>query len=116
MKLDTDYKESYIRDYLNNQFYKLLTNKEYLKEKIFCYDNNVNNNFSCDNSVIDSVGILNYKDYVEALGNNSYLNINEYFWLMDGNYIFSEGLVFTKILHSIKLIFHLNITVNLKSV
>mgnify|MGYP004628264489 FL=1 len=84
LKYDGNYKTSDIKSYLNDNglehtgiFYNnLINNTEYLK---------------VDNDINEKIGLLTYKEYVDALGNKSYLNNNSYFWLIDGEYVFNEG-------------------------
>ena len=84
LKYNGDYKNSDIKNYLNDNglehtgiFYNNLINKEEL--------------LKTNNDVNEKVSLLTYQEYIDALGNNSYLNNNTYFWLIDGEYIFNEG-------------------------
>ena len=84
LKYNGDYKNSDIKNYLNYNglehtgiFYNNLINAdEYLK---------------ANNEISERVGLLTTQEYIDALGNKSYLNSNTYFWLIDGEYVFSEG-------------------------
>lgn len=95
---NTKYKNSYIKEYLENEFYKTLNSpKKYLTDSNWCIDE-VNKKYDvCKNKYKAKVGLLTYNDYVLANSNNSYLNINKYWWTMNNSknnkvwYIFSEG-------------------------
>ena len=102
LKLSGNYKTSDIRKFLNDDgleltgiFYDNLLQPElYLKSSFFCLQNSIDES-NCIEQINDKVGLLSYKEYLDALGNNSYLNNNNYYWLMNGNdknyYIFKEG-------------------------
>lgn len=80
LKYNGNYNNSDIKKYLNNIglehtgiFYNNLINADkYIK-------------------IDEEISLLNEQEYIDALGNNSYLNNNTYFWLIDGKYVFSEG-------------------------
>ena len=84
LKYNGNYETSDIKNYLNDNglehtgiFYNSLINKEeFLK---------------VDSEINEKVGLLKYQEYIDALGNKSYLNNNSYFWLIDGEYVFNEG-------------------------
>ena len=102
LKLNGNYKTSNIRKFLNDDgleatgiFYNNLLYPElYLKSNQFCLEASKEDT-SCIEQINDKVGLLSYQEYVDALGNNSYLNNNNYYWLSTGkdknNYVFQEG-------------------------
>ena len=84
LKYNGNYNTSDIKTYLNDNglehtgiFYNRLINKEQL--------------LKIDNVINEKVGLLTKQEYIDALGNKSYLNNNTYYWLIDGEYIFNEG-------------------------
>lgn len=95
---DKGYEESYIKQYLEEKFYKTLVDpKNYLATEEWCIDQ-VNKKYDiCKDKLKAKVGLLTYNDYVLANSNNSYLNINKYWWTMNSAkdnkvwYVFSEG-------------------------
>lgn len=95
---NTDYKNSYIKKYLEEKFYSTLVNpKNYLAKEDWCIDEVDKKYDICKTKIKADVGLLTYNDYVLANSNNSYLNINKYWWTMNSSkdnkvwYIFSEG-------------------------
>ena len=102
LKLKNHYKTSDIRNYLNDDgledtgiFYNQLIYPEmYLKSTSFCIQETLENH-NCVEQINDKVGLLTYKEYVQALGNESYLNNGTYYWLMSTSaqnyYVFTEG-------------------------
>ena len=103
--VDMDYNNSYVRSWLNNSdneiksFYESLSNTEIIRMTNVCVDKIVNNNISCDEIVTDRVGLLSAYEYTQAGGDESYLNIGEYWWLSntDDNhiawYVYSKGTI-----------------------
>lgn len=103
LKYNGNYKTSDIRKYLNDnglentgQFYNnLITPDNYLKNATFCLGKIAENKSDCSEQIIDKVGLLGLNEYIDALGNESYLNNGNYYWLIDGTdkgyYVFSEG-------------------------
>jgi len=98
--INTDYDNSYIKRWLDDDliFLKSLGNySEYLVKGNFCIDKISLEKVTCNNYMDSYVGLLSVSEYLRANGKNSYLNNQEYFWLMnttDGNrayYVFSEG-------------------------
>ncbi len=95
---DKNYEESYIKQYLEEKFYETLINpKDYLATEDWCIDEIAKKYDACKNKLKANVGLLTYNDYVLANSNNSYLNINKYWWTMNSSqdnkvwYVFSEG-------------------------
>ncbi|MDD2377356.1 MAG: DUF6273 domain-containing protein [Bacilli bacterium] len=102
---DNNYQNSYIREWLNstsNQhsgiFYKTLSNPElYLEKSSWCIDIVLENPDICNSKIEDKIGLLSINEYNRALGSNSYLNIDSYWWTINGAsdnkvwYVYPEG-------------------------
>ncbi len=102
---NNNYENSYIRNWLNKTdsnysgvFYDTLNNPEnYLTDTTFCIDKLKQDDLEkCDDAVMDKVGLINYKEYVDAAAYKGYLNISKYFWTINGSdnkvwYVFNEG-------------------------
>lgn len=93
-----NYKDSNIKSYLENEFYNKLNNPDnYILETSWCIDAIDKKIDSCQKTINSKIGLLSYNDYVLAAANNSFLNINKYWWTIneykDGKiwYIFDEG-------------------------
>lgn len=101
--VDTNYDNSLIRSYLNSSdnniksYYESLSNTNFLDKTTTCVDNYNKESITCNETVIDNVGLLSIYEYQEAGGKNSYLNIGKYFWTsnVDKNnnawYVYKEG-------------------------
>lgn len=94
----TDYENSYIKKYLEEVFYNSLVNKDkYLLESNWCIDSIKKKTDVCKDIYSSKIGLLTYNDYKLANSNNSYLNINKYWWTMNTYddskvwYVFDEG-------------------------
>ena len=95
---DNKYKKSYIKNYLEEVFYNSLVNpKEYLANADWCIDEIDKKYDICKTKIKSKVGLLTYNEYITALANNSYLNINKYWWTINASkdnkvwYVFDEG-------------------------
>ena len=94
---DTNYEESYIKEWLTNYLTTLKDYDLYLKENNWCNENVDLENYNCTKTVTGYVGLLSTKDYLQAGGKNSYLNNKTYFWTInqdnDGNvfYVNNDG-------------------------
>ena len=95
---NTDYKKSYVKKYLEEVYYKSLNNPdEYLLESSWCIDEIDKDVTKCKNKINSKIGLLTYNEYMEANANNSYLNINKYWWTINTYknnkvwYVFNEG-------------------------
>ncbi len=101
---EANYKTSYINNYLNDIdtysiFYNTLNNKEVLKNTIYCEDKIEEiDNITCNTKNSEyKLTLLSLNDYLNSGANEGYLNINEYFWLMDFDntnklyYVFDKG-------------------------
>ena len=94
---DSNYKDSYIHEWLSNYLNTLKDYDIYLKKNKWCNDTVELENYSCSNTIDDYVGLLSTKDYLQAGGKNSYLNNETYYWTInqdkDGNvfYVNNEG-------------------------
>ena len=95
---DNNYKKSYVKKYLEDNFYKTLVDPDtYLVNSTWCIDE-INKKYNtCNKKNKGKVGLLTYNDYMNANANNSYLNINKYWWTMNASknnkvwYVFNEG-------------------------
>lgn len=95
---ETDYENSYVKKYLEDEFYNRLNNPDdFIAQTYWCVDNITKKTDLCEETVFSKVGLLTYNDYVEADSNNSYLNINKYWWLINTYrenkiwYVFDQG-------------------------
>ena len=107
---NNDYVTSYVRDWLNDNgleytgiFYQSLDHPDsYIQAANYCVDAVDGENLTCENTVMDKVGLLSIAEYKEALANNSYLNTGTYWWTsnasQDGHvwYVFPEGGISSK--------------------
>ena len=95
--IDTDYKESNIHKWLANYLNTLKDYDIYLMKNDWCNEKIDLDNYQCNDTINDYVGLLNIEDYMQAGAKNSYLNNETYFWTLnfdkDGNplYINNEG-------------------------
>ncbi|MDD2435584.1 MAG: hypothetical protein PHO63_04960 [Bacilli bacterium] len=103
--IDNNYQESYAREWLNRTehkdsgiFYKTLSNPDlYLEKSNWCIDVVIDNPNICNNKIEDEIGLLSIAEYNRALGSNSYLNIDTYWWMINGGednkvwYVYPEG-------------------------
>ena len=90
-----NYEKSIIHNWLN-KYIDTLDTKDLL-ETTWC-DNKIDiNNYQCNNTYKDKIGLLTTEEYLKAGGKNSYLNNGDFFWTInydnDGNayYINNEG-------------------------
>ena len=95
---ETDYNNSYVKKYLEEIFLNNLNNRDkYLTNSKWCIDSVKNSEYKCKNKIDSQVGLLTLNDYMVAGSNNSYLNINKYWWTLNTSkdnkvwYIFDEG-------------------------
>lgn len=101
--ISTDYKQSYVRSWLNDEdndiksFYQGLTDKSNLLKTKTCVDKITEDSITCDDYVEDNIGLLSAYEYQLAGGADSYLNIEEYWWTSNINkdktawYVYSKG-------------------------
>lgn len=101
--IDTDYENSYVRSWLNNEdnsiksFYESLKNTDILANTRTCTDIVTKSKVTCEEYVEDKVGLISAYEYKIAGGENSYLNINQYWWTSSINdektpwYVYSKG-------------------------
>ncbi len=101
--ISTDYKESYVRSWLNDEnndiksFYESLADTSNLLETKTCVDEISEDSITCDDYVEDNIGLLSAYEYQLAGGEESYLNIEEYWWTSNVNnddtawYVYSKG-------------------------
>ena len=90
-----NYEKSMIHNWLS-KYIDTLDTKDLL-ETTWC-DNQIDiNNYQCNNTYKDKIGLLSTEEYLKAGGKNSYLNNGDFFWTInydnDGNayYINNEG-------------------------
>ena len=94
---DSNFEDSYINSWLNNYLKTLKDYDIYLVKNKWCNDVVDLENYKCDETIEDYVGLLSTSDYLQAGGKNSYLNNETYFWTInqdqDGNvfYVNNEG-------------------------
>lgn len=103
--IDNDYKDSYIREWLNPSdeehsgiFYDTLYNPDiYIKDSTWCIDIIDKKPDTCEKTIKDKVGLLSIYEYNRALGSASFLNTNTYWWMINGSlenkvwYVYPEG-------------------------
>lgn len=91
----SNYKESYIYNYLNDYYLNL--NTDYLTKTKLCISEVKNNNQNCEEELEENIGLLSYYDYKMVGANESYLNIGKYYWTLTKSsnnkvwYIFDKG-------------------------
>ena len=94
---ESDYKDSYIHNWLGNYLNTLKDYDIYLVKNKWCNDKVDLENYKCETTIEDYVGLLSTSDYLQAGGKNSYLNNETYYWTInqdkDSNvfYINNEG-------------------------
>ena len=94
---DSDYKESYIHNWLKDYLNTLKDYELYLKENKWCNEIIDLENYKCSNMIDDYVGLISTSDYLQAGGKNSYLNNETYYWTINQDkdknvfYINNEG-------------------------
>ena len=90
-----NYEQSIIHNWLN-KYIDTLDTKDLL-ETTWCDDEIDINNYQCNNTYKDKIGLLSVEEYLKAGGKNSYLNTGDFFWTInydnDGNvyYVNNEG-------------------------
>ena len=101
--VDTNYENSYVRSWLNNEnnelksFYESLTNTSYILNTKTCIDVVSEDSLKCEQVIEDKVGLLSAYEYQKAGGEESYLNIGEYWWTSNTDkdnvawYVYSKG-------------------------
>ena len=84
-----NYEKSMIHNWLS-KYIDTIDTKDLL-ETTWC-DNKIDiNNYQCNNTYKDKIGLLSTEEYLKAGGKNSYLNNGDFFWKTDDNY-FSYGI------------------------
>lgn len=93
-----DYSSSYVRSWINNNFYNSLTNKDFVLNSSWCIDEVDSDNVDlCKKTINDNVGLLTYSEYKTTAANKGYLNINKYWWTINKDknskvwYVFDAG-------------------------
>ena len=94
---DSNYEKSYIHEWLTSYLKTLKDYDLYLKKNKWCNESVSFEEYKCNNTIEDYVGLISTNDYLQAGGKNSYLNNETYYWTLnqdfDGNvfYINNEG-------------------------
>ena len=95
--IDTDYSKSNIHKWLDSYLNTLKDYDIYLMKNEWCNEKIDLDNYQCNETINDYVGLLDIEDYMQAGAKNSYLNNETYFWTLNfdknGNplYINNEG-------------------------
>ena len=101
--INTNYENSYVRSWLNDEdnelksFYESLSNNSYIVNTKTCIDVVSEDSLKCEQVVEDKVGLLSAYEYRKAGGEESYLNIGEYWWTSNTDkdnvawYVYSKG-------------------------
>lgn len=101
--INTNYENSYVRSWLNDEdnelksFYESLSNNSYIVNTKTCIDVVSEDSLKCEQVVEDKVGLLSAYEYQKAGGEESYLNIGEYWWTSNTDkdnvawYVYSKG-------------------------
>lgn len=100
--ISTDYENSYVRSWLNDDndmqsFYESLADTSNLLTTKTCMDVISEKSITCKDYIEDKVGLLSAYEYQLAGGEDSYLNIDEYWWTSNINsdetawYVYSKG-------------------------
>ena len=95
--IDTDYSKSNIHKWLDSYLNTLKDYDIYLMKNEWCNEKIDLDNYQCNETINDYVGLLDIEDYMQAGAKNSYLNNQTYFWTLNfdknGNplYINNEG-------------------------
>ena len=100
--IDTDYSKSNIHKWLDSYLNTLKDYDIYLMKNEWCNEKIDLDNYQCNETINDYVGLLDIEDYMQAGAKNSYLNNETYFWTLNydknGNplYINNEGNIYKK--------------------
>lgn len=101
--IKSTYEKSLIKSWLNNDdnniksFYKSLNNTDIMVNTKTCIDMIVQDKISCEETIEEKVGLLSVYEYNRAGGEDSFLNIGEYWWTSNVNeknvawYVYSKG-------------------------
>ena len=101
--INTNYENSYVRSWLNDEnnelksFYESLSNTSYIVNTKTCIDVVSEDSLKCEQVIEDKVGLLSAYEYQKAGGEESYLNIGEYWWTSNTDkdnvawYVYSKG-------------------------
>lgn len=101
--IKSTYDKSLVNSWLNNKdnniksFYESLSNPSILTTTKTCIDVIEEDNITCDKYINENVGLLSAYEYQQAGGENSYLNIGQYWWTSSINsnrvawYVYSKG-------------------------
>lgn len=101
--ISTNYEKSYVRSWLNDDnneissFYESIKDSSNLLKTKTCTDTVSEENITCEEYVEDNIGLLSAYEYQLAGGEDSYLNIEQYWWTSNINnkntawYVYSKG-------------------------
>ena len=82
--VDTDYEKSHINGWLKDKYLNSLKDYEaYLKKNSWCNEAVDVENYQCNETIEDFVGLLSTEEYLRAGGKNSFLNNETYFWTVN---------------------------------
>ena len=95
--IDSNYKDSYINNWLTSYLKTLKDYDLFLKKNDWCNEIVDLENYKCTKTISEYVGLLSTSDYLQAGGKNSYLNNETYFWTINQDkdknvyYVNNEG-------------------------
>lgn len=81
--VNQEYSKSNIYLWLKKYLTSLKDYEVYLKDNNWCDEQIDVNNYNCQKTINDYVGLLSTSDYLQAGGKNSYLNNGTYFWTLN---------------------------------
>ena len=96
---DSNYQDSYVNKWLNDNYYNSFNEDNEIIMSSWCNNSIDINNYSCDDSINENIGLLTVSEYIRALGSDSYLNINKYWWTINYDnenmvyYVNNEGTI-----------------------
>lgn len=83
--LDNEYENSYAKKWLDEVFYPSLNQPDrYLTEDKYCVDKILDDIASCEEEIKSKYGLISYNEYNMSDLDGSYLNIDSYFWTING--------------------------------
>lgn len=104
---ESNYQDSYVNKWLNNDYYNSLSQGEFeLIKSSLCNSTIDISNYTCSETIEENVGLLTTEEYIRAMGSDSYLNINKYWWTLNYDednmiyYVNNEGTI-NNISHSV---------------
>lgn len=83
--LDNEYNNSYVKKWLEEVFFPTINQPDrYLVEDTYCVDKILDDVTSCLETEKSKFGLISYNEYSMAGMSESYLNIDSYFWTING--------------------------------